>query len=204
MKSQSKGIHLILDAAETEFGAKGYQKASMADIARRAGVAKSLLHYHFDAKADIFMSVQNRTFERLQSVVFQKMAAGETPSDRLRIGLWHLYSELEAHPSLARVLLELHTWGDDGDFERCQAFAGRSRNLLVTGLEQVVGNDAKLSREVLGIVADSLILLFRGILVELATPWMVGEREKTRETFEWILGTFDSIWSGFIHEGGES
>ena len=198
MKAQSKGLHLILDAAETEFGAKGYQKASMADIARRAGVAKSLLHYHFHAKADIFMSVQSRTFERLQRVVFQKMAAGSNPSERLRIGLWHLYTELEAHPSLARVLLELHTWGDDGDFERCLAFSDRSRALLVTGLEQVVGDEASRPSSPCGCcgLADAA---FRGVLVELATPWMSERRENTRQTFEWILGTFDAIWSGVIY-----
>lgn len=53
---------LILEAAEAEFLDKGYGKARTTEIARRAGVNHSMLHYYF------------RTKENLFEVVFQKKA----------------------------------------------------------------------------------------------------------------------------------
>lgn len=53
---------LILEAAEAEFLEKGYGKARTTEIARRAGVNHSMLHYYF------------RTKENLFEVVFQKKA----------------------------------------------------------------------------------------------------------------------------------
>ena len=38
---------IILEAAETEFLEKGYSNAKMLSIAKRAGVAHSMLHYTF-------------------------------------------------------------------------------------------------------------------------------------------------------------
>ena len=42
---------VILEAAEAEFLEKGYDGAKMLSIARRAGVAHSMLHYSLCSKA---------------------------------------------------------------------------------------------------------------------------------------------------------
>lgn len=44
----------ILDAAEQVFAGSGYDGAALREIARRAGVAQGLIHYHFDNKAGLF------------------------------------------------------------------------------------------------------------------------------------------------------
>lgn len=44
----------ILDAAEKQFSALGYQGASMRAIAEEAGVRQALLHYHFASKENLF------------------------------------------------------------------------------------------------------------------------------------------------------
>jgi AcrR family transcriptional regulator len=62
---------LILEAARVEFGAQGYKATSNRDVARRAGVALSVLYRHFDTKAELFseavMEPFVRAFERLGS-----------------------------------------------------------------------------------------------------------------------------------------
>lgn len=45
---------LILDAARAEFGANGYAATTNRDVAKRAGVALSVLYRHFESKADLF------------------------------------------------------------------------------------------------------------------------------------------------------
>ena len=54
-KASSKG--LILDAAERIFATHGYEGTSMRLIAREAGVAQALLHYHFNTKERLFEAI---------------------------------------------------------------------------------------------------------------------------------------------------
>ena len=47
----------ILEAAEAEFLEKGYANAKMLSIARRAGVAHSMLHYYYRSKDILFLVI---------------------------------------------------------------------------------------------------------------------------------------------------
>lgn len=47
----------ILEAAETVFAARGYSGATMAEIARAAGLPKANVHYYFGTKDDLFRRV---------------------------------------------------------------------------------------------------------------------------------------------------
>jgi AcrR family transcriptional regulator len=47
----------LLQAAEVEFGLRGYYKTSVADIARRAGVALGTVYVHFHSKEELFVEL---------------------------------------------------------------------------------------------------------------------------------------------------
>ena len=53
-------LDAILDAAEQVFAGSGYDGAALREIARRAGVAQGLIHYHFDNKARLFEKMVER------------------------------------------------------------------------------------------------------------------------------------------------
>ncbi|HTK63921.1 MAG TPA: TetR family transcriptional regulator [Pseudonocardia sp.] len=55
---------LILDAACVEFGANGFASTTNRDVARRAGVALSVLYRHFETKADLFSEAVLEPFVR--------------------------------------------------------------------------------------------------------------------------------------------
>lgn len=55
----------ILEAAGSVFNAKGYAKASMAEIARRAGVADGTLYLYFKNKEDLVRGVLARFYAEL-------------------------------------------------------------------------------------------------------------------------------------------
>ncbi|GAA4265821.1 TetR/AcrR family transcriptional regulator [Frondihabitans peucedani] len=55
-------VRAILEAAGLEFEVRGYEAASFGSIAARAGVAKSLVSYHFPTKADIANRVVAEAF----------------------------------------------------------------------------------------------------------------------------------------------
>lgn len=53
-RSPAELRELLLDAAKAEFGSKGYANTSTRDVAKRAGVALSVMYRHFETKADLF------------------------------------------------------------------------------------------------------------------------------------------------------
>ena len=50
----------LLDAAEEVFFEKGVSRASLSDIAQRAGATRGAVYWHFKDKVDVFSSVLNR------------------------------------------------------------------------------------------------------------------------------------------------
>ena len=52
----------ILDAAAKEFVQKGFDGATLFDIAQRARVSKQLIHHHFRSKDNLFQDVLNVKF----------------------------------------------------------------------------------------------------------------------------------------------
>jgi len=56
----AKSRVVILDAAERIFATHGYDGASMRLIAKEAGVAQALLHYHFKTKEQLYQAIFSR------------------------------------------------------------------------------------------------------------------------------------------------
>lgn len=76
----SEPIGRILEAAEHCLSTSGYGGMSMRDIAKEAGVSKSLLHYHFQSKEHLFIELQIRVYNRLVSRIDEALA-GRSASD---------------------------------------------------------------------------------------------------------------------------
>lgn len=64
----------ILDAAERAFASGGFEGAGMKAIAREAGVAQGLLHYHFEGKEGLYNAVVKR---RASAINAARLAALE-------------------------------------------------------------------------------------------------------------------------------
>src|SRR3954453_11917993 len=56
---------LLLDAAEQVFMAKGFEGASLDEIAETAGYTRGAIYKHFADKADLFLQMNNRLNERV-------------------------------------------------------------------------------------------------------------------------------------------
>lgn len=76
----------VLDAAIAEFLALGYEHATLAAIAARAGVSTATVFKHFHAKADIFGAVMARVF-RNDTARVPKPRPGDPRAGLLAIGL---------------------------------------------------------------------------------------------------------------------
>lgn len=75
----------ILAAASRVFSQKGFQAASIAEIAQAAGVSDGLVYKYFENKRDLLVSALTAFYERVISDLEQQADLGETFSDRLRL-----------------------------------------------------------------------------------------------------------------------
>jgi AcrR family transcriptional regulator len=83
----------ILAAAEAVFAARGFEGASTREIASRAGVNISSLHYHWASKETLYVAVFHDVFDRL--------------TELLRGTLARLADERQREVVVARVMREL-------------------------------------------------------------------------------------------------
>ncbi len=72
----TRNRELLLAAAEQEFAEKGLE-ASVADIARRAGVAKGTIFRHFATKEDLIAAIVGGHFANLTAVARELLEADE-------------------------------------------------------------------------------------------------------------------------------
>jgi TetR/AcrR family transcriptional regulator len=70
----------ILDAAAVEFSERGYAGARVDRIARRAGVNKAMLYYHFGSKQSLYRILLRQIFSRAADRL-QPIAAAELPAE---------------------------------------------------------------------------------------------------------------------------
>lgn len=64
-KSQAM-IEKILETASQLFVQKGYEKTSMQDIARTAGISKGAIYHHFQSKSDIIFAVLKQRYQLME------------------------------------------------------------------------------------------------------------------------------------------
>ncbi len=102
----------ILDATDHLLGRLGYQKTTIDDLAREAGVARRTVYLHFPSKEEIFLCSIDRVVDRLLARLNSLAAEAAPPADRLRRMLlervlYRFDSVREYHGSLDELLAVL-------------------------------------------------------------------------------------------------
>jgi AcrR family transcriptional regulator len=101
----------ILQAAWSLIRHYGYNKTTMDDIAKRAGVAKGSLYLHFSSKAEIMLTLTDRTNERIDARLVELAATAAPPEERLRACLLHrvmaLYDIVDRYPHSQDVIAKM-------------------------------------------------------------------------------------------------
>jgi AcrR family transcriptional regulator len=100
----------ILNAAMKIFAFKGYQYATIAEIALEAGVSKGLVHVCFESKLDMLLEVIIFFIESVNGIIEQKIAQCSTPVERLHAvfnGLMELMSQNNKNLYWGHILKEV-------------------------------------------------------------------------------------------------
>lgn len=95
----------ILRAAMEVFAERGYQEASMIEIARAAGITPAVIYDHFASKAELQITLLERQTEELLVFVGTAVAGDfEDATERIRVGVEAFFTFVEENPYAWRML----------------------------------------------------------------------------------------------------
>jgi AcrR family transcriptional regulator len=97
-------VAAILESARALFGERGFEAASIDDIAEGAGVAKGAVYHHFDSKEAIFERVLDAVQAEIQQTPPPAGMAGGDLADLMAAGVEH-YLRTASAPRFRRILL---------------------------------------------------------------------------------------------------
>lgn len=177
----------ILEAAEREFIAKGFDGARTTSIAEAAGVTHAMLHYYFRTKENIFNRILDEKMRLMsRSVLMAFGEAGLPLVERLRKGIENHFDFVVENPGLPRFIVNEVMSRP----ERHEAFKRRIGYLLGAVVERLQheldeaadrGETERIDVRMLMLDIVSLNI-FSFIAMPIIEP-LVGDLAADRETF---------------------
>ncbi|WP_392894934.1 TetR/AcrR family transcriptional regulator [Streptomyces sp. LN699] len=174
-KAGTKGVpralreEQILAAATEEFGAHGYAGASLAAVAARVGVTKTLLHQYFGTKQDLHLACLLPVGDRLVAAMREAVAedGATAPGTPLRV-LSAIFNALEGRRESWFVLYDTSLPPDGEGARRAAAYRASIDRLAAGGtadLLRAAGSTDPLD-------ADALNHVWQGLVATLVRWWV--------------------------------
>lgn len=96
----------MMDAIAELTAVQGYEATKIADIVRRAAVARKTLYDNFDGKEDLFLSAIDAAMTEMRMVVEEACeGANGSPEGAITAGLEALLDFIAKHPAPARMCM---------------------------------------------------------------------------------------------------
>src|SRR2546423_1076474 len=162
----------ILDAAVKVFAERGFHSATVAEIARAAGVADGTIYLYFKGKDDLLLRLFDEKMTELLAEVKAAIAQERTAPDKLRRFIQLHLALVERNPDLASVLIvELRQSAQflkAADRQKLAAYVDLIADVVRSGQES-----GELDRNISAATVKRAVF---GALDELALGWLVGGR----------------------------
>lgn len=158
----------LLKAAESVFGEKGYERASIADITRKSGVALGTFYVYFPDKQSIFIEVVDDLGTRLRRLIGESTARCDNRMDVEREGLRTFFQFVRQHPNLYRVVRQ----AEFVDTDCYRRYYDRFAKGYVTGLSNAMD-----AGEVRRMDPETLAYCLMGIGDFLGMRWVLWEED---------------------------
>src|SRR4030095_3907930 len=119
----------LIDVGRTVFAKRGYEAASLEEIADRAKVSRPILYEHFGGKEGLYAVVVDREMEYLVRRIAEAISAG-TPRERIEQAVLAFLSYVKDHPDVFAILTR----------DAPVASAGGSMSSLLNDVAERVGD----------------------------------------------------------------
>lgn len=95
----------MMDAIAELTAEQGYEATKIADIVRRAAVARKTLYDNFDGKEDLFLSALDTTLTEMRAAIEAACESISSPEGKVVDGLEALLGYIAEHPAAARMYM---------------------------------------------------------------------------------------------------
>lgn len=187
----------IMAAAVTVFAGKGFQRASLDEIAAEAGLTKGAIYWHFRSKNDLFSALLEDRFQRntapLSAELAQAIANSEVGQRQQAVAaiLQGVLKRFQDDPDWPRLFLEFLSQSRDPEIAaRMRRLVEHGRELAAQMVEQMKA--AGLTDPALD--TDMLALFWTALMDGFLMAWVVKpETFAPADLMERLVGM---LWSG--------
>jgi AcrR family transcriptional regulator len=183
----------VIERAATEvFAERGYQAATIDEIAGRSGVSAPVVYDHFDSKRDLHARLLERHLGEMREVWRQNLVGSEPPGVRIPRALDAWFGYVESHPYAWRMIFRDTSGEPEVQAAHREIQAQSSLGLLpllgaLPGAERIAGSGDELAQEM-------VIELLRSAIAGLAL-WWYEHREVPRAQV--VAAAMNALWIGF-------
>jgi AcrR family transcriptional regulator len=170
----------IIAEAVSEFAAHGYARASMVDIARRAGISKPLVYQYFESKDGLYLAclhhVAGGLLERLDAA---ELEVDDTVASRIH-PLRAVFEALEPQRDAWRLLFDTSLPTSGPIPAAAAGYQARTAELAASGSERFLR-----ARGITGVAdASALTAVWMGLVNSLVQWWLDHPEESAAEMIE--------------------
>jgi len=173
VRRESERKKQILNSAIKVFGEKGFQNATIAEIAKDAGVGDATIYEYFRNKEDLLLAIPVEVTKELIPQIEDHMMGIKGALNKLRKFIWWYVNYIEKNPGYgAIVLLELKTSKTYVSTEAYQA--ARTFYQVVLDIIKEGQNDGSIKKEINVYLARSLCV---GAIEHIIIRWLLKDRK---------------------------
>lgn len=188
-------IHKRLEAAVLEvFSGSDFHKASIRDVARKAGVSFTTIYKHYGSKEKLVFAFVDVWMGKLTDRIVDHLHGIEDLKEKLRKMFWLQLDYYERHEGLGRILfmtLPMKTWMADETFQQRKMI-----DLLISVLRQ--GQQAGVLNP--NVRAGTLLDFIMGFVQRSFFMWILRGRKQSLSGQANAL--FEMVWRGLSNPDG--
>ncbi|HEY2763032.1 MAG TPA: TetR/AcrR family transcriptional regulator [Pseudonocardiaceae bacterium] len=178
----------LLDVGRALFAQKGFDAASIEEVAHRAGVSKPVVYEHFGGKEGLYAVVVDREMRQLLQRMTSALSAGH-PRELLEQAALSLLGYIQDSSDGFRILVR------DSPVASASGTFSSLLNDIASQVEHILGREFALrgyETQLAGLFSQSLVGM-----VALTGQWWLEEREPPKE--EVAAHLVNLAWNGLSH-----
>jgi AcrR family transcriptional regulator len=182
----------ILEAARKIFAKKGFNDATVDDIANAAGVAKGTVYLYYRSKREVYFAALKFGIEQMYAALVEELKGVSTPEDKLRALISVKLAYFDENRDFFKIFYSelgnicIHPGAIDSEFKALYLEQARLvESILKEGVRKKAVRNLR-SEQAAFAISD----IIRGVVTHRLLGW---SKSKTSQDVDFI---FDLIWKG--------
>lgn len=181
----------IINSAKKLFAEQGYQKTTIVDISKQAGLSEAALYEYFQGKEDLLLTIPDLWVSELLKDLDEQLFGIQGAENKLRKYLWWYLRRVEQAPLDAKIVyLFLKT---NANFLNTEVYANVRK--LYSYLVDIIEEGLKTGEMKSDIDSRIARDIFVGTMDHIITRWLL--KDMSYSLFDNLDDTFNLIVSAF-------